>query len=178
VIDFKTITYLSQGNTRQKKAYFCLQELQIFNILKNNKPPLVGTIPIAIDTASSDLDIVCQCENHNVFTDTLKKHFYTQMNFKISSFKTKNGIETTLCNFTYNEFPIEIFAQNIATIDQDAYIHMLIEHKILKVKGEIFQKKIIKLKEQGIKTEPAFAQLLNIKGNSYTELLNFNIENL
>ncbi|MNL87641.1 hypothetical protein D3C87_2168830 [compost metagenome] len=52
---------------------------------------------------------------------------------------------------------------------------MIIEHKILQSKGENFRLKIIKLKQKGYKTEPAFGFLLDLKGNPYQELLNYKI---
>lgn len=52
---------------------------------------------------------------------------------------------------------------------------MLIEATILNKYGEDFRRKIIELKESGVKTEPAFAQLLELKGNPYEGLLNFKI---
>jgi len=48
---------------------------------------------------------------------------------------------------------------------------MLIENKILEQEGKQFRKKIIALKEQGYKTEPAFATLLGLEGNPYEALL-------
>ena len=50
---------------------------------------------------------------------------------------------------------------------------MIIEAEILEEKGEDFRQKIIELKKSGIKTEPAFAQLLNLKGDPYEALINF-----
>jgi hypothetical protein len=70
------------------------------------------------------------------------------------------------------EFPIEIFGQNKPTIEQNAYRHMIAEYKILEEKGEEFKQKIIELKKQGIKTEPAFGMLLGLE-NPYEDLLKF-----
>ena len=50
---------------------------------------------------------------------------------------------------------------------------MIIENEILKEQGEEFRKKIIELKIQGYKTEPAFAKLLQLSGNPYEAILNF-----
>lgn len=50
---------------------------------------------------------------------------------------------------------------------------MIIEHKILIEKGEDFRLQVIQLKEQGYKTEPAFAHLLDLSGDPYDELLKF-----
>ena len=55
------------------------------------------------------------------------------------------------------------------------YLHMVIEYKILLQKGESFRQQVIALKQSGLKTEPAFAQLLGLPGNPYTALLEFNI---
>ncbi|RYD74479.1 MAG: DUF4269 domain-containing protein, partial [Sphingobacteriales bacterium] len=78
-------------------------------------------------------------------------------------------------NFFINNFEFEIFGQNIHTEDQNAYRHMLVEHKILQEKGEDFRKQIIELKNQGYKTEVAFAKLLALKGDAYEELLKLKI---
>lgn len=48
---------------------------------------------------------------------------------------------------------------------------MLIEDIILHEKGSAFRKRIIELKSYGIKTEPAFARLLGLQGDLYSELL-------
>jgi len=52
---------------------------------------------------------------------------------------------------------------------------MIIEYEILKTKGENFRLEIIKLKQNGYKTEPAFAFLLGLNGDSYSELLKYQI---
>ena len=48
---------------------------------------------------------------------------------------------------------------------------MLAEYKILNNKGLEFKNEIKELKAKGIKTEPAFAKLLGLKGDPYLELL-------
>ncbi|PBJ11916.1 hypothetical protein BSF42_26490 [Flavobacterium sp. ACN6] len=52
---------------------------------------------------------------------------------------------------------------------------MVIEAKILHLKGENFRLEVVKLKEKGIKTEPAFCMLLGLTGNVYEELLDFKV---
>jgi hypothetical protein len=53
---------------------------------------------------------------------------------------------------------------------------MLIEHHLLNYYDEEFRLKIVSLKEQGYKTEPAFAKVLNLKGDPYQALLNYKID--
>lgn len=78
-------------------------------------------------------------------------------------------------NFFINDFEFEIFGQNIPTELQNAYRHMLVEHKILQEAGGDFRTQIIELKRQGYKTEPAFAKLLALQGDAYEELLKLEI---
>lgn len=68
---------------------------------------------------------------------------------------------------------MEIFGQPVPTKQQMGYRHLIAEHKLLMKHGETFRQKIIKLKKQGYKTEPAFAKALGLKGDPYLELLKF-----
>nr|WP_249665381.1 DUF4269 domain-containing protein [Mucilaginibacter sp. Bleaf8] len=54
---------------------------------------------------------------------------------------------------------------------QSAYRHLLIEHYLLQLHGESLRKQVISLKNQGYKTEPAFAMALNLEGDPYLALL-------
>lgn len=168
--NFKNIDYLKSGNLRQREAYKELQNLRLFEKLKKYHPILAGTIPIEIDLPESDLDIICTCENHTEFSKLLSELFGNQNGFKIH-LKLHKGIKSTIAKFKTEKFEIEIFGQNKPTDEQNAYRHMLIENKILKEKGDAFKSEIIKLKTQGLKTEPAFAKLLGLQGNPYDELL-------
>ncbi|WP_074409055.1 MULTISPECIES: DUF4269 domain-containing protein [Aquimarina] len=168
--DFRNIAYLKFGNIRQRKAYDTLLGLDIMQVLKAYTPILTGTIPIDIDVPQSDLDIICKCEDHAKFSNMVIGLFQKEKGFAIST-RTYGKTKRTICRFRSNGFDIEIFGQNIPTEQQDAYRHMIVEHKILKEKGVEFRSKIKELKSNGVKTEQAFAQLLGLKGDPYKELL-------
>lgn len=173
-IDFTNIEYLKSGNERQKQAHKELKELKVFEILEIYTPILTGTIPIEIDLSESDLDIICQCKNHSEFSKLLTEIFAQKKGFILES-SCNNGIESTLARFKTDSFEVEIFGQDIPTKKQNAYRHMLVEYNILNKKGIEFKSNIKKLKQEGFKTEPAFAKLLGIQGNPYEELLIFKI---
>lgn len=78
-----------------------------------------------------------------------------------------------VASFQLDDFSIELFGQNIPTRQQPGYRHMLVEYRLLQDYGEDFRQQIIQLKQQGIKTEPAFAQVLGLPGNPYEALLLF-----
>ncbi|WP_430786630.1 DUF4269 domain-containing protein [Virgibacillus flavescens] len=54
---------------------------------------------------------------------------------------------------------------------------MIIEHELLRM-NSILKNKVICLKKQGYKTEPAFCKLLGISGDPYTELIQFGFKKL
>ncbi|MBO6516631.1 MAG: DUF4269 domain-containing protein [Bacteroidia bacterium] len=170
--DFTTIEYLKTGNLRQQLAYAELTRLSVFDDLKRYCPLLTGTIPIGIDLPESDLDIICECSDHAEFRETLCALYSDKEGFRIHT-SQQGGKESTVAAFRSGQFDIEVFGQDCPSHNQSAYIHMLVEHKILNSMGEEFRENVLRLKRGGLKTEPAFAQLLGLKGDPYKELLKF-----
>lgn len=174
MIEFTNIEYLKNGNQKQIQAFDVLTQNRILLNLAEFDPILVGTIPINIDIENSDLDIICYWKTKTDFTEKLNSLFGKENKFTIRESIIDNE-ESIIANFKIDGFEIEIFGQNIPTKNQNGYKHMLIEHEILQSKGEFFRLEIIKLKQNGYKTEPAFAFLLGLKGNPYKELLVYKI---
>lgn len=170
-IDFKNIDYLAKGNSRQVKVYQLLIKMNVMEILRDFEPILVGTIPINIDLPESDLDIICEVHDFKTFEKLVSYHFHSNGEYQVSN-ELVNGIQSITINFKIDGWPIEIFAQPVPTTLQNGYIHMIVEHRILNLLGEEGKKHIKHLKANGLKTEPAFALFLGLKGNPYQELLN------
>lgn len=82
-INWKDISYLKEGNNTQRKSYEILKRINIFEVLKDYNPILVGTIPIQINIESSDLDIVCEVENFVTFKEVLVNEFEIRKGFKV-----------------------------------------------------------------------------------------------
>ncbi len=175
MIDFTTIEYLKSGNERQQKAYQLLTKYRFFEKLKTYSPILAGTIPIEIDVEGSDLDIICEVDLsfEEDFLDELMLSKCIPGNTDVQvHYPVIDGEKCIVLNFVLEDFPIEIFGQNKPTTQQNAYLHMMAEYRILQEKGEEFKQKIIQLKQQGMKTEPAFGLLLGLE-NPYEDLLKF-----
>lgn len=168
--NWKDISYLKDGLPIQTKAYKCLKDLDIFELLKEYTPVLTGTIPLGIATKSSDLDIACRYFDADRFENYLETNYGKQTNFSIEQ-KEKAGYWIVLAKFLYQEFKVEIYGALFPVASQNSYRHLQIEHRILQLLGDRFKKEVSKLKKEGVKTEPAFAQLLQIEGDSYQELL-------
>ncbi len=171
---FNCIDYLKSGNTRQKALFTILKEHEIMDLLAEYDPVVVGTIPIEIDLKNSDVDICCLWKNKEQFIQSTRLSFSKNKDFKLIE-KCVNGTETVIISFKIDPFPFEIFGQNRPSHEQEAYRHMIAEYNILQKQGEAFRKNIIKLKENGMKTEPAFCKLLELKGDPFKELLLYKI---
>lgn len=171
-MNFENIDYLQFGNTRQQKAYSVLVNNEIFPKLIAFNPILAGTIPINIDIENSDLDIICCFSDKQEFQKTIVDHFETKKNFIIRE-QQSSGVVAVVANFYLDGFEIEIFGQSIPTKQQFAYRHLIVEHHLLIKHGDELRNQIIKLKQQGLKTEPAFALALGLTGDPYIELLKF-----
>jgi len=168
-MNFTTIEYLKKGNPTQQKAYKTLQKVKVFSYLRAYQPLLVGTIPLKINTLKSDLDIILYTTDVVALAEKIKHLFGQHKNFKLN---IKDPMQHILvCTFVCDAFEIEIYSQNIPTRQQYGFLHLLKEYEILQIMPPSFKQKVIALKNLGIKTEPAFAQLLNLEGNPYQALL-------
>lgn len=172
ITNFRSIQYLSQGTAIQRAAHKVLSRNQILQKLEPFDPVLVGTIPIDIAIASSDLDIACCFDSKANFIAVLEDHFKDYCDFVLYC-KEIDQLPSVIARFSVAGFTVEVFGQSQAVSLQNGYRHMLIENEILQQKGETFKQEIIRLKKQGLKTEPAFAKLLGIQGDPYQGLLDY-----
>jgi hypothetical protein len=169
--DFFDIEYLRHGSELQKRGYEALTNIGVFNILHEFDPVLAGTLPLDIFITRSDLDILCYAVDLSYFEKLLTLHFSKYPDFILLKTVVK-GTNTVITRFHAEGFDVELFGQPIPTRNQLAFRHLIIEDKILQLKGEEFKRKIVVLKLSGMKTEPAFAHLLNLEGDPYESLLN------
>lgn len=165
--DFLIPDYLREGEGKQAESYRILSEYRIFEILKPYNPVLVGTIPIQIDVEGSDLDIICQVEDFSEFRVLVAESFGEYDDFKISY----SDDPLMVVNFFIDNMELEIFATPHPYHQNNAYRHMLVEDRVLRLLGNVFRDEIIRLKKSGVKTEPAFAYLLGLQEDPYISLL-------
>lgn len=166
------IDYLMQGNTRQQEACRVLRRLRMMEVLEEYHPVLVGTIPIDVDIPGSDLDVICRVEegDRDVFESLLKRTFGGCEGFDYAA-REVEGLSRQVGRFRYEGWALEIFGQPVPVEAQNGYRHMVVEHRLLQLLGDQGKEAIRRLKLQGFKTEPAFAQLLQLEGDPYRVLL-------
>lgn len=166
---FNYLSYLKEGNARQQSAYQALRSLGLFDHLSEYRPLLAGTIPLGIDVVSSDLDICCEVYEPLSFVQTVSSRYSYLPEFYVDSNPTPHL--STIIRFSYQKWPVELFGQPLPAIKQHAYRHMIIEHRILQLANVAFREEIKALKQRGVKTEPAFTQLLDLPGDPYQAVL-------
>lgn len=161
--NWEDISYLQKGNTRQRKVYDILVRTEILERLEDFSPIVVGTIPLGIDIATSDLDIVCQLNDKKDIQSVLEENYKECSNFKI----TRMGENAYAYNFWVDGCEIEVYASKVPTERSNSYRHLLIASRLLTLYGDDFKEKIIQLKKEGYLTEPAIAELLDLHGETY-----------
>lgn len=165
---------METGNKKQQEAYAAINSLDILKHLKSYNPVLCGTLPIGIDITSSDLDIIMEVHDFDLFEEKINALYSNMKNFKVKRL-TIRGREVVKSNFIFHNFEFELFGQAKPVHKQNAYLHMIIEHNLMK-KDPSLKGKVLNLKKQGYKTEPAFCKILNITEDPYLGLIQFGVK--
>lgn len=170
--DWQNPRYLQSGTSRQQQAYRAWGALGLGTVLHDFGPLITGTIPLDIDVANSDLDVCCEVAlaAQDAFEALVRRHYGYLPTFWVSRFASR-GHAAIVCSFSYEGLPVEVFGQALPTTQQYAFRHLVVEAAILEAGGEPWQAAVRQLKQRGLKTEPAFAQLLHLPGDPYEALL-------
>ena len=166
--DWHNIAYLRRGSAPQRRAFAVLQRHALLPRLAAHDPVLVGTFPLDLTVPGSDLDIICEVADWAVFKRTLAS-FAAYPQYEL---RRANTIEPALvASFELDGLPVELFGQAQPTARQNGYRHLVVEARLLAVGGAGLRQQVLALKAGGVKTEPAFAQVLGLPGNPYHALL-------
>ncbi|MGF2616096.1 DUF4269 domain-containing protein [Rossellomorea aquimaris] len=165
---------MKYGTKKQQHAHNAILELGILKDMKEFQPVLCGTVPLGIDTAESDLDIIMEVYDLDLFEERIHQLYSKETAFRVKRTSIR-GEETAKVNFQFKGYEFELFGQAVPVYKQNAYLHMLIEHGILQTTPDL-KSRIIVLKHNGLNTEQAFCDLLEIKGDPYEGLKLYGIE--
>jgi hypothetical protein len=168
---FSGVARLANASPRGAQAAEILDRHRLIDCLAAYQPEIVGTLPLAIDTPESDIDILCNVADLTAFSEFSDRVFGHFDGYRLRQRPATRHVAAALVvRFECEGLPVEIFATNCPTRSQYGFVHMLIEARILFVMGDEFARQVRELKQLGIKTEPAFARLLGLSGDPYIEL--------
>jgi hypothetical protein len=146
-----------------------IRKLKILEQLSAFDPMTIGTPPLEIDIATSDIDIACYSKDLDCFEIKCNQAFGSISGYS-STRTTAQTIATSIVRFASHKWEIEIFCQPTPVEQQWGVRHYRIEQRILQLAPRVAPM-IRAMKEGGLKTEPAFASLLGLKGDPYAALL-------
>ena len=147
---------------KDSKVMTFLKKSELFSLFKEYNPCISGTRPLGIHLLNSDLDVLLSSDRPEEVIDKSYNCFGKLENYS-QRMTEHQGLKSIVINFEFDGLPIELFCQNKSVYCQQANLHFLIEGRLLKVFGNSLKKKVLNLKENGIKTEPAFEKLLNLQ---------------
>jgi predicted metalloenzyme YecM len=153
-----------------KPVYNAILDLNIFSHINMYEPLIVGTFPLGIPTGESDVDILLNAEDFQAAHQTIHGLVNHHKDYSYKS-NTYRNTKYLIYSFTHNRVPFEIYVQNKSTVKQYGFRHFFLEERILQLAKPDWRKKLVQLRADGLKTEPAFAQLLNLPGDPYESLL-------
>jgi len=95
--------YLAHGNSRQQAVWQMLQTESVLETLAAYSPVIAGTIPLGVDTAESDVDVLCALPGNDVRTlrraaSVLRKAFAGKPQFALWQ-THKQGLPCVVCRF-------------------------------------------------------------------------------
>ena len=170
-LKFHHLSLLSVINVEKNtKVWNAITRSKILEIFADNKPLIAGTFPLNVEVDGSDVDILMQARNLEEIKSLLIKNFGDNKEFSLDT-QVIDELETLICNFVFDDVPFEVFIQDREPVRQKAYLHFLIEERLLKLGGQSFKNKVDEERRKGSKTEPAFASALGIKEDPYSRLL-------
>jgi hypothetical protein len=166
--NWKDPSYLQHGSVPQQQAFGLLRRHELLARLRSYDPVLVGTFPLNLTVPGSDLDIICEVPDMAMFRQTLAVFAH----YPGYAVWPANTLEPALvASFQVEGLAVEVFGQAMPTACQNGYRHMVVEARLLAVGGVALRQQVLALKVSGVKTEPAFAQVLGLPGNPYYALL-------
>lgn len=131
---------------------------------------LIGTFPLGLHLAESDLDIACSAKDLDAFEHDLKALLRT-LGTEASSERLALTPQASVARIAIDGVTTEVFCQTLPVTAQSGFRHMVIEGRLLVIGGDALRLHVLALKRAGMKTEPAFARLLGLEGDPYETLL-------
>nr|BFD61083.1 hypothetical protein CKG001_31900 [Bdellovibrio sp. CKG001] len=155
---------------KKSSVYKAIKESQVLKVFRAYDPRIVGTFPLDLDVPGSDVDILLSAADMDSLHNNLQQHLSSYADFTVRR-TAVSGVDSLVASFKFYDVPFEIFAQKTPTAHQAANRHFLVEERLLCHGGPTLLRKVQGLRGDGLKTEPAFAAALEIKGDAYAELL-------
>lgn len=126
---------------------------------------IVGTPPLGIGTANSDIDIICHAPDYEQFAEIVWASFGYYLDFYLRQWTS--GERCVVCDFFFDGWKFQIFGDQRIVVEQPAWRHFVVEERLLAIGGATLRQRVLAERAQGLKTEPAFAKVLGLQGDPF-----------
>jgi hypothetical protein len=141
----------------------------VLEVLAPFDPRIAGTPPLGLDLPGSDIDVLCFAPDAHAFTDTVWHNFSNAPAFMAK--QLVRAPRPVVASFEVAGWRIELYGEAIPVEQQRGWRHFAVEQRLLALGGEDLPVAVLALRGQGMKTEPAFAAALRLRGDPYLALL-------
>lgn len=146
-----------------------LQRLDLLAALARFDPHVAGTPPLGLDLPGSDIDVLCHVADTDAFARTVWDFASNHERFAIHQWTGER--RPVVASFVAHGWTIEIFGASCPVVQQSGWRHFTVERRLLMLGGDIFRTAVMERRRGGLKTEPAFAEVLGLAGDPYSALL-------
>jgi hypothetical protein len=146
-----------------------LAECDVLGALAPFDPRIAGTPPLGLDLPDSDIDVLCFAPDAHAFTETVWHKFSSAPAFAAK--QLVRAPRPVVVSFEVAGWRIELYGEAIPVEQQRGWRHFAVERRLLALGGEDLPLAVLALRQQGMKTEPAFAAALSLRGDPYLALL-------
>lgn len=151
--------------------YKRVSDSRILSVLKEFDPLIAGTFPLELNNKDSDVDLILNCNDLKLLSQILNESYGNLEDFKEDNLSVRN-IPSYIANFSFESVKFEIFAQDKPSVQQRAYVHFQTQEQLLKLGGQKLKNEVLKLRNDGLKTEEAFCKALNLTGDVFNRISN------
>lgn len=147
-----------------------LKRTNIIDVLGKFDPHVAGTPPLGLDVPTSDIDVLCYAPDPDAFTQAVWEAYATCDAFSIRQWTGREN--PIIATFAAADWTFELFGHVLPVSEQHGWKHFHVQHRLLTIGGNPFRAAVMELRDDGMKTEPAFASALGLKENNpYQALL-------
>jgi len=157
--------------TRGRSGYeVALAQSGILATLASFQPRIAGTPPLGLDLPGSDVDVLCFAPDAHAFAATVWRNFSAATAFTMK--QLLRAPRPVVASFQVSGWRIELYGEAIPVEQQRGWRHFVVERRLLALGGRGLRAAVLAERQQGLKTEPAFATALGLLGDPYLALLN------
>jgi hypothetical protein len=146
-----------------------IQHTGILEKLASFQPAVAGTAPLGLSIGGSDIDILCCAEQLDAFEQVIWDHFRNEDAFSLRRWVSED--RPVIAVFKAHGWPFQIFGSQTPVKEQIGWSLFQAELRLIEIGGDRLKTKIVRLRNNGLKTIPAIACLLGLEGDPFQALL-------